>query len=216
MKYAFDGCTGMTVMPDIPGTVTTLDHAFHDCTSLTYAKPLPYGVQDAQYCFQGCTGITSSGGLGGSITKLTGTFAGCTSLKTAPALPASATTFRSLFNGCTSLEAMAVNWSSQATDLDYMYCDCYSLASTATSGTNISFGVKTMNYTFRRCYKLKGAITIRNWLSSYTECFLNSCNASGGVLKINYYKANKNQIDAIIATKGAASSKIQKGTYHNE
>ena len=216
MKYAFDGCTGMTVMPDIPGTVTTLDHAFHDCTSLTYAKPLPYGVQDAQYCFQGCTGITSSGGLGGSITNLTGTFAGCTSLKTAPALPASATTFRSLFNGCTSLEAMAVNWSSQATDLDYMYCDCYSLASTATSGTNISFGVKTMNYTFRRCYKLKGAITIRNWLSSYTECFLNSCNASGGVLKINYYKANKNQIDAIIATKGAASSKIQKGTYHNE
>ena len=67
-----------------------------------------------------------------------------------------------------------------------------------------------MNNTFRRCYKLKGTITIRNWLSSYTNCFLNSCNASGGVLKINYYKANKSQIDAIIATK-SAGGKIEKG-----
>ena len=214
MTYTFDGCTGMTVMPDIPSTVTTLNHAFHNCTSLTYAKELPYGVIDAQYCFQGCTSIKSSGGLGGSITNLQGTFAGCTSLETAPNIPGSATTLESLFNGCTSLQKMAYNYS-LATNLDYMYCDCMNMTSTNSLGKDglaVSFGATTMNYTFRRCYKLQGRIQIKNKLTSFTECFFNSCNASesGKKLVVDYYKASASIINDLIATK-SAGGKIEKG-----
>ena len=79
-------------------------------------------------------------------------------------------------------------------------------------GLAVSFGATTMNYTFRRCYKLQGRIQIKNKLTSFTECFFNSCNASesGKKLVVDYYKASASIINDLIATK-SAGGKIEKG-----
>lgn len=98
-----------------------------------------------------------------------------------------------------------------------MYCDCVNLATTTSLGGGdyglaVSFGAKTMNYTFRRCYKLQGRIRIKNELSSFTDCFLNSCNASksGDKLVVDYYRASSKTVDDLIKTK-SAGGKIEKG-----
>ena len=140
-SYMFNGCSGLTVAPQLPATTLEsycYNAMFSACTSLTEAPILP-ATTLANYCYQymfnGCSSLTVAPQL--SATTLAdycyrNMFQGCTSLTVAPQL--SATTlaqycYSNMFQGCTSL---TVAPQLPATTLaeccyQYMFYNCTSL-----------------------------------------------------------------------------------------
>lgn len=88
-REMFQGCTSLTVGPELPATTLALHcyfNMFNGCTNLTTAPQLP-ATTLINYCY-------------GYM------FSGCTSLTTAPELPATKLAnrcYQSMFNGCSSL-----------------------------------------------------------------------------------------------------------------
>ena len=124
-SYMFDGCTSLTVAPELPA-MTMKDYCyrymFQNCTSLTVAPELPATMLiNSCYCAM---------------------FMGCTSLTTAPVLPATylrGNCYESMFSGCTNLNSVTC----LATDINQSDCTknwLYKVAETGTfitpSGTN--------------------------------------------------------------------------------
>ena len=88
-KEMFDGCTSLTIAPELPATTLAencYNATFYGCTSLTTAPELP-ATTLADSCYKYM-------------------FKGCTSLTTAPALPAQATRmycYQYMFQNCSQL-----------------------------------------------------------------------------------------------------------------
>ena len=111
----FEGCTCLTVAPELPATTLT-EYCYYcmflGCASLTQVHKLP-ATMLAESCyssmFYGCTGLTVAPEL--PATTLTAwcyeyMFSGCTGLTVAPELPATTlanSCYQYMFQGCTGL-----------------------------------------------------------------------------------------------------------------
>ena len=137
----FEGCTGLTTVPELPATTLAYScyySMFYGCTGLTTVPELP-ATTLAEYCynymFYNCTSLTTAPEL--PATTLTPycysrMFYGCTNLTTAPELPATTLTtscYYSMFQGCTSLtqapELPAITLTTSC--YYFMFQDCTSL-----------------------------------------------------------------------------------------
>ena len=112
----FEGCTSLTIVPELPATDLTnfcYQAMFKSCTSLTQAPDLPAMTLTEgcyQYMFGGCSALTTAPELP-ATTLAYGCyqtmFSGCTSLTntigTLPATTLAERCYRNMFNGCTSL-----------------------------------------------------------------------------------------------------------------
>ena len=112
----FEGCTSLTIAPELPATNLTnfcYQGMFKNCTSLTIAPELPAEVLTEscyQNMFNACTSLTQAPELP-ATTLAYGCyqtmFSGCTSLTntigTLPATTLAERCYRNMFNGCTSL-----------------------------------------------------------------------------------------------------------------
>ena len=209
MNGTFGFCRSLTSAPSIPYGVTTMEHCFRECTSLKASPEIPGTVTSLFWCFEKCTSLTSCGTINDGPTDLQGVFANCTSLVVGTNMPSTAKNLKSAYNGCLNLATM-VDAKDSATNMDYMYCNCQNLTSTNKSGgRNIPKTVTSMNHTFEGCYRLRGTIYIAKWLTGYENCFLYCATDANAKLLVNYSAANKDQINAIIATK-SSNSKVRK------
>lgn len=152
MYSTFEGCTSLTIAPEIPYAVTYMAGAFKNCKSLTTAPVIPYGVTSlggADYgenegAFEGCTSLTIAPDIPDTVNDMTATFKNCTSLITAPGIPDSVAEMIETFSGCTALE----------------------------SAPEIPSSVWDMTKTFAGCTSLNGVIAINVVEGTiYDECF---------------------------------------------
>lgn len=123
MYKTFEGCSNMTVAPDIPanvqvvynaykgtaitstpdmGNVVKLYGAFKSCKNLTNVGTIPATVTDMSFAFSGCTALVNAPAIPASVKNLTGAFKNCTSLTAAPDL-SNAEVITDAFDGCTAL-----------------------------------------------------------------------------------------------------------------
>ena len=166
MAYWFQGCTQLTIAPEIPNTVTLCLRMFHGCTSLTEVPNIPSSANCKQM-FIGCTSLTTVPEIPNSVTDCSGMFQGCTSLKTIPNIPNSTTTCENMFYGCTSLTEVP-NISSSA-NCKQMFYGCTSL----TEAPEISNGITNCYYMFYNCTSLTKAPEIPYGVTDCTAMFCN-------------------------------------------
>ena len=139
----FNGCTGLTKVPDLPAT--TLSNycyyaMFKGCTGLTKASDLP-AMTLAEGCyfemFSDCTSLTKAPALPATTLAFwcyVDMFSFCTSLTTAPDLPAPTLVgncYLCMFEGCTNLSSVKC----LATDISANTCTSWWLDGVAASGT---------------------------------------------------------------------------------
>ncbi len=147
----FQGCTSLTLAPELPATALTnycYVNMFKGCTGLTAAPELPataLGAKCYEYMFQECTGLTSAPELPATTLAdfcYDGMFNGCTGLTAAPELPATTlknSCYYNMFKGCTQLtSAPELPATTLATSCYYcMFQGCTNLNSIICLATNI-------------------------------------------------------------------------------
>ena len=166
----FQGCTGLTVAPELPATTladSCYSSMFSGCTGLTAAPTLP-ATTLAKSCYQsmffGCTGLTVAPNLPASTLMeqcYSNMFKDCTNLTAAPALPATTlakSCYQSMFFGCTGL-TVAPNLSAAALVsgcYSYMFQDCTNLT-TAPALPASTLKNQCYEYMFSGCTSLTAA-----------------------------------------------------------
>lgn len=154
----FEGCSGLTVAPDLPATSLTSDcyqNMFKGCTSLT-ATPSFKGTTLAQRCysnmFEGCTSLITVEQL--SATSLVSScyyemFKGCTSLTTPPQIDATGLAnncYQGMFSDCTSL--LTAPTLSAETMKDECYKEMFKNCKSLTAAPQLN-----ANTVAQRCYQ---------------------------------------------------------------
>ena len=194
----FNGCTSLTVAPELPATTLAewcYASMFYGCTSLTTVPQLP-ATTLAEWCysnmFNGCTGLTSAPQL--PATTLASDcysfmFGGCTSLTSAPELLATTLAdncYNSMFYGCSGLTTAPQLPATTLADncYQYMFNGCTSLTSApqlpATTLTTYCY-----NQMFAGCTKLNyiKAMFTTTPSTTYTSNWVNGVPVSGTFVK---------------------------------
>lgn len=226
----FQNCTSLTELPDtfeIPNGVKSMGAMFRGAGKLEKVSKnfrIPEGVQSIELTFCGCyklkslpdnftipstmknmhrafdscwslTKLPDGFTIPQGVTNLEGTFRGCSGLTSLPAnfsIPNSVTNMGATFGGCGQLESLPENFIIPESVI-YGYSDYY-------KGTTPGM--------FGSCKKLKGTITIKGNITSYTRMFEGTSTQSGGTLTVNY-SSNCANIDEILAT--GDSNYVKKG-----
>ena len=192
--YMFQGCTSLTVAPELPATTLTqscYQYMFSNCTNLTAAPALP-ATTLANSCysnmFNGCKSLTTAPNL--PATTLADScyyymFYNCTSLTTAPSiLPATTLAndcYHQMFNNCKSL---TVAPELPATTLVYQ-CYYYMFANCTTLTTAPELPATTLasycySHMFYGCNKLKYIkCMIEHPIRSYMSEWVNGVATNG-------------------------------------
>ena len=169
-QYMFQGCTGLTRIPELPAT--TLANAcyyemFRGCTALN-TKPVLPATTLAYNCYRGmfkeCTALTTAPDLPATTLAedcYVAMFADCTNLQTAPELPATTleeACYGSMFSGCTSLTtAPELPATTLATDCyNHMFDGCIGLTATPELPAT-TMAHKCYYYMFYGCTNLTSA-----------------------------------------------------------
>lgn len=172
MKEMFYGCSGLTEL-DVTHfdtrQVTDMSRLFYDCSSLTSLDISKFSLASAttlKSMFSGCsrlTSITLDGGVSGTFsgTDVSYLFYNCSNLKKVEFgygfNTDKVTNFSRMFSGCNNLEDIIVFGNGQfeieeATDLSYMFNNCYKLAKLPFSWS--SQKVTTTRTMFQNCKAL--------------------------------------------------------------
>ena len=117
LTLAFYG-SGITSLPNIPNSITSLHFTFSNCNSLVncYSMPLPNSVVNMSYTFANCIHLVDSPIIPNSVTDLESTFINCTNLTNAPSIPDSVTILSSTFCSCTNLTGSLYIYSNNITN----------------------------------------------------------------------------------------------------
>lgn len=103
MYKTFEGCSNMTVAPQIPSGVTDMSYAFRNCSLLREPPTLPAGLTNMTYTFSSCSSLVTAPIIPSGVTSLRHTFGYCTSLTKPPVIPYGVTDMFYTFSGCTAL-----------------------------------------------------------------------------------------------------------------
>ena len=126
MTSAFENCTHLTAIGNLPTGVTNGSQMFYGCSALT-AIPSSFGstwtaMTTGSQMFSRCTALTTiPSDFGSKWTKLTdgnGMFFSCSALKTAYFLAPSCTYTDELFSSCSSLESITLTAAAYITLID--------------------------------------------------------------------------------------------------
>ena len=165
---AFDGCTSLTSVTNIPSAVTNMRKSYANCSNLVYGPTIPSGVTDVVGIFQGCPNLTTPPSLPSGVTNVQNSFRDCTNLYASPTLPSGVTDMSYTFYNCRSMSSMPTIPSS-VTDMQstFEYCENLSYV------TSLSSGVTTMARTFYNCINLTTAPSIPSTVTNMTFTFSN-------------------------------------------
>ena len=171
---AFEGCTGLTELPDnlFSSCIKATDFTavFKGCSSLTNIPENLFSncssATDFAYAFSGCssiTGVISSNLFADcqNVTTFSNTFNGCAGIQKAGDLFANqtkATTFSDTFNGCSSLREISPNIFSECSEVDtFVGCfrGCNSLASIPKGIFDDCVKVTNFGAVFQECKSIK-------------------------------------------------------------
>lgn len=90
-------------LPQTVAGLSAMNEAFNGCTNLVYLENIPDGVTSMRSCFAGCTALVSAPPLPDTVEVLNDCFNGCIALRTVGEIPAKANQIRGLFYNCTAL-----------------------------------------------------------------------------------------------------------------
>lgn len=171
MKYTFIACTGLTTIPAIQAPVTEMYRTFYECAALVNAPQLPNTVTNMYETFYSCTRLASVPNIPTSTQNMSSTFSGCKALQTIPTLPNTVTNMSSTFSGCTSL-ANVPNIPNQISRLYKTFLNCTSLVTVPAFPTNLT----SLDNTFSGCSMLENVPTIPNTVtcleSTFDDCIV--------------------------------------------
>lgn len=112
-KNAFQGCTALTDIDDLPYCTKIGEliygkggSAFNGCTALTSVGNLPNCTLIGAAAFSNCTALTSIGDLSNCTSIGENAFSSCTSLTSVGDLPNCTNIGKQAFNGCTALTSI--------------------------------------------------------------------------------------------------------------
>ena len=166
---AFNGCSNLITVGDIPQGVTNMNTTFSSCTKLTTAPVLPSSVTDMGGTFRSCVSLTTTPIVPEGVTNLRETFNGCSSLVTAPAIPSSVTNLFQTFNGCTKLTTAPII-PEGVTSLYATFIYCSSLTTTPVLPSSVT----DLTMTFLGCSSIDGIYIInRPTPPTYNNSFSN-------------------------------------------
>ena len=209
----FDGCTGLTRVPQLPATNVAIycyQNMFQGCTGLT---SIPENLLPAEtlqnYCynnmFNGCTGLTSIPENLLPATTLANQcygsmFYGCTGLTSVPENLLPATTlagscYSSMFYGCTGLTSVPANLLPATTLANYCYyCMFYGCTglTTAPALPATTLATYCYYYMFRNCTNLTSAPVLpATTLAEY--CYYNMFMSCSHLSKVVCYATESAQ-----------------------
>ena len=107
MEYAFQDCTSLTKVNNIPKSVTSLKCTFKGCSKLVTSPPIHDGVTNMYYTFWECISLVNAPDIPNTVTDIYGCFRSCWKLKTGPlTMPDEVETISYLFKDCRVLETV--------------------------------------------------------------------------------------------------------------
>ena len=161
MSFTFSGCSSVTVVPEIPNTVTNMERAFAN-SNITTAPAIPSSVVKLSYAFNSCTSLLSTPDMSNAIgvIKMDYAFQGCTALSTISSLPPNVTDISYAFSGCSAL-VIAPEIPNYVTNMNSTFASCTNL----TQAPTIPSSVVTMRGTFMNCSSLEIAPDFSNAIS---------------------------------------------------
>jgi len=227
----FQNCTSLIELPDtftIPDSVNSMTSMFRGASKLEKVSAnfrIPEGVTDITNIFGGCSNLKSLPAnftIPSTMKNMNRAFDGCSKLASLPdgfTIPQGVTNLAGTFTACSSLTSLPANFSipNSVTDMGATFARCTNLESlpenfvipeSVTSGY-ASYYDGTAPGTFGNCKKLKGSLTIKGNITSYTRMFEGTSTQSGGTLTVNY-SSNCTNIDNILAT--GDSNYVKKGS----
>ena len=226
----FQNCSALVELPDtfeIPDSVTTMSAMFRQAGKLKKISEnfrIPEGTTSIEFIFCGCSSLKKlpdNFTIPSTMKNMSRAFDGCSSLTSLPenfTIPQGVTTLLGTFTGCSGLTSLSPNFSipNSVTDMGATFARCTSLESlpekfvipeSVTSGY-ASYYERSTPGMFGSCKKLKGSLTIKGNITSYTRMFEETSTQSGGTLTVNY-SSNCENIDNILET--GDSNYVKKG-----
>lgn len=227
----FQNCTALTELPDtfeIPDSVNSMAAMFRGASKLEKVSKkfrIPEGVTDITNLFGGCSNLKSLPDdftIPSTMKSMYRAFDSCSKLTKLPdgfTIPHGVTNLGGTFVACSSLTNLPTNFSipNTVTNMGATFARCSSLESLPENFVipeSVIYGYAsyyngTAPGMFGSCKKLKGTITIKGDITSYTRMFEGTSTQSGGTLTVNY-SSNCSKIDDILAT--GDSNYIKKGS----
>ena len=167
MSHAFQGCTNLTNVSNIPNGVTDMSYAFDCCYYLRNAPVLGNNVINIANAFNGCWNLTSTPNFPNTIVNMANAFAGCNRLITAANIPNGVNNLCQTFYGCENLVSAPKLPSNDNIDMLTMtFYGCNKITD-APVLPNVTY----LDNTFMYCINLVNAPVIPNTVIRMSETF---------------------------------------------
>ena len=126
MHQAFNNCTNLQAVSNIPNSITNMYRAFYNCQNLTNVGDITSNsITNIQQTFYNCKKLTDTPNLPNSITNMSSTFYNCTSLINALTIPNSVTDMNITFSECANLEHVIIP--NSVVNMDRVFSGCKKL-----------------------------------------------------------------------------------------
>ena len=131
--------------------------AFNDCTNLREVKNLPEKLENLSYTFKNCSSLKTAPKIHNSVTNMLSTFYGCESLEVAPELSENVENLQQTFQNCTSLVTPPKKIPSSVSNMQYTFANCSKLSGEIIveadiTGKNILIWGTTSQIDYWRCF----------------------------------------------------------------
>ena len=211
MENAFQYCTNLQTMPNMPTDLYDLYHTFEGCTSLKSVNiVIPSGVEYITNAFTDCTSLETASITGGQdIQYAENVFNGCTNLKTATIKIGNnvSANLEKAFYNCKSLKTVNNDVLSHAnsTTASYLFYFCTSL--TDMSDFVIPAGTSDVGYMFANCSMLTHGPKIPQSATSMVSLYANCTSLSPTMDKPLIFNSSS------ISTPGSVFHGVSKQLY---
>ena len=179
IKFAFNECKSLTVVPSIPSTVVDANNAFSGCVSLTDASKLPSSIENASAMFYNCTSLNNISAIPNKVKNIRAMFYNCASLKYIPQIPKSVQNANYAFYNCTALTNTPVFESGGSTSLNNAFTN-----SKIIKVTSLPSNVTDLYQAFYNCVDLQDVLVDINGSTTTAEEAFAKCTNLVSVKKL--------------------------------
>ena len=167
LSQTFRNLKSLTIMPELPITITDLTGTFCD-TDIQTTGEIPYGVKIMNGTFGRCYNLKITPQLPDTVEDMTSTFYNCSNLTQITNIPNQVKILASTFEGNSKLVECSVLPDS-VINMSGTFRDCVELKKV----DNIPNNVTNMNTTFSGCSKLVDISEIPNNVETMADTFRN-------------------------------------------